>query len=148
MIDCFFRDAFWVLSCPFWSTVLQCGARRPIHTLTTGPWSQCCPVPNLGCVCVWHCSSSIRGNTVYKIRRNPMHPLNGALLASAGYKRCSGGTSVYLYATSQFRRTFILPSVSPWNDLANPVLDGVGLAGFKSRTNSFLLFGKAAVSQL
>ena len=34
-------------------------------------------------------------------------------------------------------RTFILLSVSLWNDLANPVFDGVGLAGFKSRANVF-----------
>ena len=27
------RDASGVLYCPFWSTVLQCGARLPIHTL-------------------------------------------------------------------------------------------------------------------
>ena len=33
IIDHFLRDAFWVLSCPCWSTVLQCGARLPIHTL-------------------------------------------------------------------------------------------------------------------
>ena len=31
MIDRFLGDAFWVLSCPFWSTVLQCGARLPMH---------------------------------------------------------------------------------------------------------------------
>ena len=44
----------------------------------------------------------------------------------------------YTYApprcrTSQYRRTFSPLSVSLWNDLANPVFDGVGLAGFKSR---------------
>ena len=27
----FLRDASRVLSCPFWSTVLQCGARLPMH---------------------------------------------------------------------------------------------------------------------
>ena len=30
-------------------------------------------------------------------------------------------------------------SVSLWNDLADPVFDGVGLAGFKSGANSFLV---------
>ena len=35
--------------------------------------------------------------------------------------------------------TFIPLSVSLWNDLGNPVFDGVGLAGFKSRANAFLL---------
>ena len=41
--------------------------------------------------------------------------------------------------TSQFHRTFIPLSVSLWNDLSDPVFDGVGLAGFKSRANAFLL---------
>ena len=29
-------------------------------------------------------------------------------------------------------------SVSLWNDLSDPVFDGVGLADFKSRANAFL----------
>ena len=33
MINCSSGDAFWVLSCQFWNTVLQCGVRLPIHTL-------------------------------------------------------------------------------------------------------------------
>ena len=33
MIDCFLGDALGVLSCPFWSTVLPCGAQLPIHIL-------------------------------------------------------------------------------------------------------------------
>ena len=41
--------------------------------------------------------------------------------------------------TSQHRRSFVPLSVSLWNDLSDPVLDGVGLAGFKSRANAFLL---------
>ena len=50
----------------------------------------------------------------------------------------------YTYApprcrTSQYRRTFIPFSVSLWNDLSDPVFDGVGLAGFNGRANSFLL---------
>ena len=50
----------------------------------------------------------------------------------------------YTYApprcrTSLYRRTFIPRSVSLWNDLANPVFDGVGLAGFKSMTNAFFI---------
>ena len=39
----------------------------------------------------------------------------------------------------QYRRTFIPLSLSLWNDLVAPVFDGVGLAGFKSRSNAFLL---------
>ena len=41
--------------------------------------------------------------------------------------------------TSQYRLTFIPLSVSLWNDLSDPVFDGVGLAGFKSSANAFLL---------
>ena len=41
--------------------------------------------------------------------------------------------------TSQYSKTFIPFSVSPWNDLSDLVFDGVGLAGFKSRANAFLL---------
>ena len=37
--------------------------------------------------------------------------------------------------TCQYRRTFVPLSVSLWNDLSDPVFDGVGLAGFKSRAN-------------
>ena len=34
-----------------------------------------------------------------------------------------------------------------WNDLSDPVLDGVGLAAFKSRANAFLL-ARSALSFL
>ena len=34
--------------------------------------------------------------------------------------------------TSQYHKIFISLSVSLWNDLGDPVLEGVGLAGFKS----------------
>ena len=41
--------------------------------------------------------------------------------------------------TSQYHRTFVPLSVSLSNDLSDPVFDGVGLAGLKSRANAFLL---------
>ena len=41
--------------------------------------------------------------------------------------------------TSQYRRTFVPLSVSLWKNLSDPVFDGVGPAGFKSRANDFLL---------
>ena len=58
----------------------------------------------------------------------------------------------YTYAlphcrTSQYRRTVFLLSLSLLNDLADPVFEDVGLAGFKSRANAFLL-AKAALSLL
>ena len=84
---------------------------------------------------------------LYKIRCDLMHPLNDALPASCVPARVTRGAPVshrYTYApprnrTSQYHRTFVLLSVSLWNDLADPVFDGVGMAGFKSRANAFLL---------
>ena len=84
---------------------------------------------------------------LYKIRCNQMHPLYGALPVPYVPARVTRGALIahrYAYApprcrTSQYRRSFIPLSVSLWNDLAGPVFDGVGLAGFKSRANSFLL---------
>ena len=78
---------------------------------------------------------------IYKIRCNPVHPLNGALPGPYVPVRVTRGALVahrYIYApprcrTSQYSRTFISLSVSLWNDLGNLVFDGVGLAGFKSR---------------
>ena len=82
-----------------------------------------------------------------KIRRNPMNPLNDALprpYVSLRVTRCALVAHRYTYApprcrTSQNRRTFVPLSVSLSNDLADPVFDGVGLAGFKSRANASLL---------
>ena len=58
-----------------------------------------------------------------------------------------GTRSPLLVRTFQYRRSFVPLSVSLWNDLSDPVFDGVGLAGFKSRTNAFLL-ACSAVSSL
>ena len=41
--------------------------------------------------------------------------------------------------TSQYCRTFVPLSVSLWNNLSDSVFDDVGLEGFKSRANAFLL---------
>ena len=41
--------------------------------------------------------------------------------------------------TSQYRRSFVPLSSPLRNGLSDPVFDGVGLAGFKSRANAFLL---------
>ena len=84
---------------------------------------------------------------LYKIRCNPVHPLNGALPRLYVPVRVTRGALVahrYTYAppccrTLQYRRTFIPFSVSFWNDLSNPVFDCVGLAGFKSRAIASLL---------
>ena len=79
-----------------------------------------------------------------KIRCYPMHPLNGVLPGPYVPVWVTRGALVahrYTYAppccrTSQYSRTYFPLSVSLWNDLANPVFDGVGLTGFKSRANA------------
>ena len=84
-----------------------------------------------------------------------MHPLNGALpgpYVPARVTRAALVAHRYTCApprcrTLQYSRTFISFSVSLWNDLANPVFDGVELAGFESRANAFLL-AYAALSLL
>ena len=76
-----------------------------------------------------------------------MHPLYGALPELYVPMHVIHGTVIthpYIYApprcrTSQYLRTFIHLSVSLWNNLGDPIFDGVGLAGFKSRANAFLL---------
>ena len=46
--------------------------------------------------------------------------------------------SVLMRLVSAEPRTFIPLSVSMWNDFADPIFDGVGLAGFNSMANFFL----------
>ena len=84
---------------------------------------------------------------LYKIMCNPVHPLNGALPGPYVPTQVTRSALVahrYTYAppryrTLQYSRTFIPFSVSLWNDLADPVFDGVGLAGFKRRADGFLM---------
>ena len=84
---------------------------------------------------------------LYKIRCNPVHPLNGVLPGPYVPVRVTRGALVahrYTYApprcrTLQYSRTFIPFSVSLWIDLANSVFDGVGFSGLKSRVNAYLL---------
>ena len=84
---------------------------------------------------------------LYKIRCNPKHPPSGVLPGTYVPVRVTRGALVahgFSYApprcrTSQYCRTFVPFSVSLWNDLGDPVFDGVGLASFKSMANSFLL---------
>ena len=64
----------------------------------------------------------------HKIRCNRCTISLSSTCAAAGAHRCRA---------SQYRRTFIPLSVSLWNDLADSVFDGVGLAGFKSWANAF-----------
>ena len=60
MIDHFLRDASGVLSCPFWSAVLPCGARLPIH-IHLKPLDRAVSGARFltGVVWVCHCSSIV-----------------------------------------------------------------------------------------
>ena len=76
-----------------------------------------------------------------------MHPLGGAFPLPYVPALVTHGALVahkHLFApprcmTYQYHRTFVPLSVSLRNDLSDPVFDGVGLVGFKSRANAFLL---------
>ena len=84
---------------------------------------------------------------LYKIMCNSKHPIYGALPVPYVLVRVTQGALIaHRYAcapprhrTSQYCWTFIPWLVSLWNDLSDPVFDGVGLAGFKSSANAFLL---------
>ena len=83
---------------------------------------------------------------LYKIRCNPMHPLNDALPGPYVPVRGTHGALVahwYTYApprckTLQYRMTFIHISVSLWNKLADPVFDG-GTGGFGEQGQCFFI---------
>ena len=83
---------------------------------------------------------------LFEIKSNPMHPLSGALHLPYVPARVTCGALIdhrHSFAPpccrkSQYRRSFVPLSVSLWNDLSDPVFDGVGLVGFKSRANAFL----------
>ena len=76
-----------------------------------------------------------------------MHPLYGALPVPYVPVRVTRGDVIAhrdTYApprcrTFQYHNTFIPMSVYLWNDVSDPVFDGVGLLGSKSRANAFLL---------
>ena len=84
---------------------------------------------------------------LFKIKSNPMHHLSGALPLPYVPARVTRGALVAhrhsfgppRCRTSQYRRTFVPLSVYLWNGLSDPVFHGMGLAGFKSRANAFLL---------
>ena len=84
---------------------------------------------------------------LFKIKSIPMHPLSGTLALPYVTARVTRGALVaHMHSfvvprcrTSQYRRTFVPHSVSPWNDLSDPVFVGVGLVGFMSRADAYLL---------
>ena len=75
-----------------------------------------------------------------------MHHLNGALPLPYVPARVARGALVSNRHSftpprcrTQYRITFLSLTASLCNDVSDPVFDGVGLAGFKSRANAFLL---------
>ena len=90
---------------------------------------------------------------LFNIKSNPIYHLSGPLplpYVPARVTRSALVAHRHSFAaprcgTSQYRRTFVSLSVSLGNDLNDPVFDGVGLAGFKSRANAFLL-ARSAIS--
>ena len=148
MIDHFVRDASGVLSCPFWSSAVWCSA-ADTHLKLLDRVVSCARFLTGG---AFECDIAHRRSVavlcfLYKIRCNPMHPLNDALPGPFMPVRVTHGAPVahrYTYApprsrTSPLHRTFVPLSVSLSNNLADPVFDGVILAGFKIRANAFLL---------
>ena len=107
MTDHFLGDAFGVLSCQFWSTVLQSGARLLIHTINC--WTVQSVVARFLTGSVFECDIAHRQSVavlcmLYKIRCNPVHPLmtsTSTICTSAGYMRCFGCTPVHLCTTSR-----------------------------------------------
>ena len=100
---------------------------------------------------VFECDIDLRPSVavpcmLYKVMCNPMHIHTDALPVPYVPVRVTLSALVahrYTYVpphwrTSQYSRTFIPLSVSLRNDLADPVYDGGGLAGFRSRANAFL----------
>ena len=129
MIDRFLRDAFGVLSCQFWSIVLQSGVNTHLKLL-----DRAVSGARFLTGAVFECDISHRRSVavlcmLYKIRCNPVHPLDGALPGPNMPERFTRGALVahrYTYAAPrcrilQYSRTFIPFSVSLCNDFANHV---------------------------
>ena len=93
------------------------------------------------------CPSSICSSVMHLRLRVTLHALSGALPLPyvPAHVTCDALVAhrhpfaPSRYRTSKYRRTFVPLSVSILNDLSDPVFDGVGLVGFKSRANTFLL---------
>ena len=146
LIECFLGDAFGVLSCLFWNTVLQCGDLLPIHTLNywTVQWCQfftrgvfeCDLAHRLWQYYVCCTKSGVTQCTLCSAIPVPYLPVRVTRVGVIAHRDTYAASR---WRTSQYRKTFIPFSVSLWNDFGDPVFDGVGLEGCKSRANAFLL---------
>ena len=101
MVDRFLGDAHGVLSCQFWSTILECGARLPIHTLKQlDRVVSCARFLTRG---VFQCGIAHRRSVavlckLYEIRCNPMYPLYGDLPVPVWATRGAQVAHRYTYA--------------------------------------------------
>ena len=123
MIDRFSGDAFTVLSHPFWNTLLQCGARLPIHMhlklldrvvngvrFLTGAVLEC-DIAHRRSVAVYFVCC-IRSGATYKVCCNPVKTpvilqqvslfmmLYPWRMRRTSYSRCFGRTSWFLCASA------------------------------------------------
>ena len=80
---------------------------------------------------------------LFKINSNPMHPLSGVLPLPYVSARVTRGALVAHRVRATSLQDFSVSqklceqlSSQSMNNLSDPVLDGVGLAGFKSRANA------------
>ena len=146
MIELFLGDALGVLSCQFWSIVLQSRARLPIHLKLLDRAVSGARFLTGG---VFECDISHRRSVAVLCMLITSGVTRCTLLMVLSLDRmCQRGLhavlwSVHLCTASlqnlAVQQDFYSLSVSLWNDLANPVFDGVRLACFKSRANASLL---------
>ena len=82
---------------------------------------------------------------LFTIKCSQVHPLSGALPPRMW--RCCGWVANRYSFAPRFRTVELLGTAGPfcssqylyiWNNLNDPVFNGVGLAGFKSIANAFL----------
>ena len=148
MIDCFLRETDIVLPVFEYSSAVWCSAADK-HLKLLGSAVSGARFLTVG---VFECDIACRRPVavlcmLYKIRCNPMHHLNGPLPGPyvPVWVTCSAPVAHQYtcaqphFRTSQCCRTFVSLSVSFWNDLTDPVFDGVGQVGFKNRANTFSL---------
>ena len=140
MIDCYilpvleFGSAVWCSAADKHHKLLDCAVSGTCFS--TGGVFECD---------ITHRRSAAGLCMMYRIRYNSMHRLwcfNWAVCAGACYTRCCDGTSVYICASwlqnIAVLKDFYSLSLSLSNDLGDPLFDGEGLAGFKSRADAFL----------
>ena len=65
-------------------------------------------------------------------KSNPMHPLSGALPLPSVLWLLKSTRSRLLVVGLLSIAEALCPSLSLWNDLSDPVFDGMGLAGFRA----------------